>query len=79
MENKVWLSFYKHRARHVDVAAASVVELPPRCSNKGVNNVDVYKTYARIIFVRERGAAQAWPPLTNPLRRQNTYSQRPVR
>ena len=32
------------------VAAASVVKRPPRCSNKGVKRVDVYKTSARIIL-----------------------------
>ena len=41
------------------VVAASVVELPPRCSNKRGQSVDVYKTHAKIICVRDLGAAQA--------------------
>ena len=35
---------------YVTVAAARVVELHPRCSNKGIKNVDVYETPARIIL-----------------------------
>ena len=50
--------------KNVAVAVARVVELFPRCSNKGVKSVDVYKTFARIICCTT-GAARAakWPSL----------------
>ena len=41
---------------NVVAAAASVVELPPHCSNKGGQKHRRYETYARIIF---RTAAEA--------------------
>ena len=35
---------------NVNVAAARVTDLPPRCSSKEVKSVDVCKTSAEIIF-----------------------------
>ena len=64
MKTRFWKNNDSHRRfvdiglENVAVAAARVVELPPRCNNKRIKNVDVYKTFARIIFVRDRGAAQ---------------------
>ena len=41
------------------VAAASVVEVPSRCSKRAVKSVNVYKTSAGIMFVRGPGGALA--------------------
>ena len=52
---------------NVSVAAARVVELPPRCSIRWVKSVDVYKTSARIIFYNaaEAQAASRLSPAFN--------------
>ena len=81
MKNEMLEKKNDSRSRFVDidlenvaVAAARVVDALIR----GGKNVDVYKTLARIIVVRGRGASQARRTLTNLKMRQIPYSQRPV-
>ena len=64
---------------NVAVAAARVVERPPRCSNnKGVKKRRCLQNACVNHFVRDRKAARAWELVTNLKIRQNPYSQRLV-
>ena len=51
----------------IAVAAARVVELPPRCSYKRGKNADVYKTYARIILLVTARARSEKPLVSTSL------------
>ena len=73
-ENVFGKRFIHIGLEHVSVAAARVVELPPRCSNKGGQSVYVYTTHARIICSPPPRRALLGV-LHQPLMRQNPLEQ----
>ena len=53
--NEFYGRFIDIGLENVAMAAARVVDLPPRCTNKEVKSVDVYKTPARVILLVTAG------------------------